>query len=167
MPGDAPDPRRPIRLDQATRVNVSPRNLSRLHEKAPTYNDIEPRIGDGSFTPTEQRTVDWLERRGITVEKVAEDNVLKSPDAAIRAERATVELKVMRSSTKRSIRRQVRRAAEQSRHLVIDARGTGLTEPEAREWLISTIYSDGHYLDQVVVVLDGPGVAPLEWSRVR
>lgn len=160
-----PDPMRPIKLERSTPVEAVPRKPRTFNEKAPSFADVESRVG-GTFTSNERPAVAWLSRRGIVIERVTEDDRSRTPDAVIRTEQATVEIKRMRSASVISMGRQIRRGANQSRHLVIDSRETGLSETDAREWLAAAIHNYGHYIDQVVVILEGPGIAPLEWRHV-
>ncbi len=125
----------------------------------PSYEEVADRIApstdpDKWFSPIELRTANWLRSRGLDVRSIErrEGHLQRTPDAAAAIHRATVELKSASGSVN-SIVQRIRDGRWQSRHVVVDIRGTGATLTTAEAGIHHALIRYQRDLEDLVVLV--------------
>lgn len=113
----------------------------------------------GTFSERERPLAEFLKNEGKTVEKLAENHALPGRKAdslvdGIKTEFKKLDPGASNSTVKDAINNSIRKEG-QSRNIAIDARGTGLTEDEARHGLARAAGITRGKVDSVRIVGDG------------
>ena len=113
----------------------------------------------GKFSPRERPLAEFLAKEGKTVEKLPENHALPGRKADALVDGVRTEFKKPRvgatnATIKTEISMSIKRGG-QARDMIIDARGTGLTEAEARRGLARAAGITRGRIDSVRVVGDG------------
>ena len=121
-------------------------------------------VGDGivderarGFDDRERRLADHLAEPGLAVVARFEDSALAVKKADADVEGIATEFKSLTSTeaTDNTVLNALNRGKRQSPHVVIDARGSGLTEPAAQHGIARFFGTPhGHKLDTVRIVGD-------------
>jgi hypothetical protein len=114
---------------------------------------------EGAFGPKEKPLAEYLAKEGQTVEKLPENHSLPGRKADAKVGGVVTEFKKLdvgatNSTLKESINNSVR-GGGQARNMIIDARGTGLSEEEARRGLARASGITRGRIDSVRVIGDG------------
>lgn len=117
------------------------------------------------FKPAERRIAELLAEEGATVTALPEDPTGgKAPDALVGG--VTVEFKTVRTgASSATVNRALGRSVGQARHVILDARGSGLSAAEARRGVrrfVGTPY--GQRLEGIRIIGDG---FDNRWPRQR
>ena len=116
------------------------------------------------FSPAERRIAEYLARDGLAVVSVSEGFGIRGRTPDARADDVPVEFKSLDpGASDRTVKAALNSAKGQARHAVIDARGSGLDEDQARTGIrrfSGTPY--GNRLDAVLIIGDD---YTLDWKR--
>jgi hypothetical protein len=110
-----------------------------------------------AFNPQERKVAELLESEGKHVKalKESEESGVKTPDAEV--DGTPTEFKSLSPGARaNTVKNQLNTAKRQARDAIVDARGTGLGEAEAREGLEKFLRANGRdRMDTIRIVGDG------------
>lgn len=130
----------------------NPKTPTQRREPPPTY-DPNRYLSDAA-----KRTADWLRMHGVEVLSVLErgGNLEKTPGAVAVAGDVTLEFKDASRPTANAVTKQIRRAAQQAAHIVVDAKSANIPIEIAEQALRSTIRMRGARLAEILIILQMP-----------
>jgi hypothetical protein len=132
---------------EATNISAKTTNVGKVIETG------------GEFSPRERPLADLLAKEGRTVEKLTENHALPGRKADALVDGVKTEFKKLdpgasSATVKDAVNNSIRKEG-QARNIIIDTRGSGLTEAEARRGLARAAGITRGKIDSVRLVGDG------------